>query len=161
MTQEAYAQLERRAEVPFSTRVWRGQVGLILVMLIVALLVGITAAVDLRRLQTPVGTAQAWVEATVFGDCVAYRKHSVAVAGRQEVRSDQEVCRALRAKVAEGDPELVRVRTVLVRRSGRTALVSAEVTRGPVTTPVQLTLQRRGDGWAVVRDEEGCRVGCA
>lgn len=161
MTQEAYARLERRAEVPLSTRVWRGQVGLVIVLILVALLVGVTAAVDLRRLQTPVGTAQRWSEATVFGDCTAYARLSVPEGGVRETRSAAEVCRDLRARVARTDVTRVQVRTRLVATQGRTAVVLVELARDAEREQTRLSLRRRGDGWAVVRDAQACRLGCA
>lgn len=161
MTQEAYAQLERRAEVSQSTRVWRGQVGLVIVMILVALLVGSTAAVDLRRLQTPVGTAQRWAEATVFGDCAAYARLSVPAPGSREARSAGQVCRDLRARVATTDVTRAVVRTQLERSRGRTAVVRVELARGEIRRQTLLPLRRRGDGWVVVRDAQACRLGCA
>jgi len=45
---------------------------------VLALGVGVVAAVDLRRLMTPTGTALAWTGAAVFGDGTAYERLSVA-----------------------------------------------------------------------------------
>ena len=161
MTEEAFARLEQRAEVPASTRVWRGQVGLVIVMILVSLLVGTTAAIDLRRLQTPVGTSQRWAEATVFGDCDAYARLSVPAPGVQETRSEAEVCRDLRVRVAANDVTRAVVRTGLVEVQGRTAVVRVELARGEDRSQMLLPLRRKGDGWAVVRDEQACRLGCA
>jgi len=58
-------------------------------LLALTLAVGTIAAIDLRRLQTPRGTALAWTGAAVFGDCTAYLALSVPdPAAPQEVRSD-------------------------------------------------------------------------
>ena len=64
------------------------------IMGLLVLAVGVTAAVDLSRLQTPHGAASAWTEAAVFGNCRAYLALSLPL--EDETRSDDQVCAALR-----------------------------------------------------------------
>ena len=159
--EQRYRELEGRKEVPLATRVRRGQVGLLLALLLSVLLAGVTAAVDLRRLQTPLGTAQAWSEATVFGDCDRHLALSVPGDAGQPPRA--EVCRSLAERSASArDPSTrTRVSTRLVSDQGRRAVVRAELSAPALaTTTTDLRLRRRGDGWVVVRDAAACRLGC-
>ncbi len=160
--EERYRELEGRREVALAVRVRRGQVGLLAALLAAVLLAAGTAAVDLRRLQTPLGTARAWSEATVFGDCDRSLALSVpAVPADGPARAS--LCRALaeRSAVARDPSSGTRVTTRLVSRAGRRAVVRAVVTAdnvAPVSTELQL--RRQGDDWRVVRDDDACRIGC-
>ena len=160
--EQRYRELEKRKEVPLEVRVRRGQVGLLLALLLAVLLAGITAAVDLRRLQTPLGTAQRWTEATVFGDCSGHLSLSVRAPGDDDPRVPDEVCEALRRRSLVARTEITRTRVDvrLLSQAGDRAEAQAVVTRpaGQVRTLVRL---RRSDGgWRVVRDDAACRVGC-
>jgi hypothetical protein len=81
--------------------------------------VGVTAAIDLRRLDTPLGTALGWAGAAVYGDCDAYAALSLAGPGRPaEARSDADVCRDLRAGTVQAR-ESRRPSTSRGRRAGQ------------------------------------------
>ena len=130
-------------------------------LVVLSLAVGTVAAIDLRRLQTPRGTALAWTGAVVFGDCTAYDRLSVAP--ESETRSDAAVCRELRARTEEARAEAARIGIDLesVEQRGREATARVQIRRGDDTTSVELPLRRKGDGWAVVLTDEVCRkVGC-
>jgi hypothetical protein len=162
-----YAQAEEKLEVVKAKRVQRGPISLIVVCLGVSLLVGIVAAVDLRRLQSPRGTALAWTGAAVFGDCTAYLRLSVAdpVATVQDRRSEVELCRDLRAQTEqarEDSPSIGILAGDDVSVQGDRAEIEIEVSRPARTRSVVLQLRRAGDGWVVVRTAATClAVGCA
>ncbi len=159
-----YAAAEQKLEVQRRRSIARGPVGLIAVLVGLSLAVGVVAAVDLRRLQTPRGTALAWTGAAVFGDCTAYDRLSIAAPGSPERRSDAEVCRQLRTTTTEARENAARtgIDVVQVRRDGREATVRVEVRRPEGAEQVELPLVRRGGGWAVVRTAEVCSaVRCA
>ena len=131
-----------------------------------SLAVGVVAAVDLRRLQTPRGTALAWTGAAVFGDCTAYDRLSLPDpdALRDERRTDTEVCRDLRRQTEDARENAARtgIDVLRVERDGDRAEVDVRVRRPDETDTVTLPLVRRGDGWAVVRTAPVClAVGCA
>lgn len=162
----AYARAEGKLDAYYAARRRRGPVVLLATVLVLTLAVGVIAAVDLRRLQTPRGTALAWTGAAVFGDCTAYDRLSVRDpdALRPERRTDSEVCRDLRRQTADARENAARIGldVTSVARRGREATVGVEVRRPDGTDRVDLPLVRRGDGWAVVRTPEVClAVGCA
>ena len=131
-------------------------------LVVLSLAVGIVAAIDLRRLQTPRGTALAWTGAAVFGDCTAYDRLSIAP--DSETRSEAAVCRDLRAATADARAAAATtgIDVLSVDQSGRDATVEVQVRRGDDETSVELPLRRKGDGWGVVLTDEVCRVvGCA
>jgi hypothetical protein len=160
--EQRYRELEGRKEVPLSTRVRRGQVGLLLALLLSVLLAGVTAAVDLRRLQTPLGTAQAWSEATVFGDCDRHLALSVRAPGDDDSRVPDELCQALRRRSLDARTTVpgTSVQARLLSREGSTALAEAVVRRPAGRTVARVPLRRQDDGWVVVRDDEACSIGC-
>jgi len=128
------------------------------------LAVGTTAALDLRRLQTPGGTSLAWVEAAVFGDCTPYRDLSVPVPGVVERRSPGQVCKDLKATTAPARTETARIALLpgpaLERGQAASSAIRVRRPEGDRTVQVQL---RKVDGrWRVVRDAATCQaVGCA
>lgn len=137
---------------------------LILIALLDVLVVGVgtTAAIDLRRLQTPSGTALAWTQAALFGDCGDYRRY--AVADPTDRRGPDELCQDLRARTV--DNRAASASIALRRRgshqTGRTATVQLEITRKDVPTTVELRLRRVAGRWLVILDSAACDgVGCA
>lgn len=156
-----YAELERSLEPQRARSIARGPIGLIGVLVVLSLAVGVVAAVDLRRLQTPRGTALAWTGAAVFGDCIAYERLSIPA--EPEQRSDDEICRRLFASTQEArqDAAAIGIDVVSVEQRGREATVEVEVRRDERTRTVDLPLRRKGDGWGVVLTDEVCAVvGC-
>jgi hypothetical protein len=150
-----YARAEEKNEVRKAATVRRGPVGLVAVCLGVALVVGVTAAVDLRRLQTPQGTALAWAGAAVFGDCTAYRELSEPKAG------GDALCRQLREQTEDNreDAGEVALEVGEVRRQGDRAQVDVRlVLPEREEQVVVLDLRRRGGGWAVERSARTCAV---
>ncbi|MCW2608559.1 MAG: hypothetical protein JWO60_3252 [Frankiales bacterium] len=159
--EQRYRDLEGRTEVTLETKVRRGQVGLLLALILSVLLAGSTAAVDLRRLRSPAGTARAWAEATVFGDCDRHLHLSVPAPGAVR-RSRAELCAALQARSAVARTRLPSptVRTRLLSQDGRRAVARAAVSSPQGTTTTQLPLRRLAGRWVVVRDDDACRLGC-
>jgi hypothetical protein len=156
-----YAELERSLEPQKARSIARGPIGLIGVLVVLSLAVGAVAAVDLRRLQTPRGTALAWTGAAVFGDCIAYERLSIPDAPEQ--RTDEEVCLRLVQSTSEArqNAGTIGIDVVSVDQDRREASVLVEVRREERTRTVSLPLRRKGDGWGVVLTEEVCRaVGC-
>jgi len=160
---ERYAALERSLEPQRKRSIARGPIGLIAVLLLLSLAVGVVAAVDLRRLQTPRGTALAWTSAVVFGDCTAYERLSLPPDGAGEVRSDQEVCADLRRQTQEARDASAAygVELLAVDEQGDSATARVRVTRPDDVVELPLELRRSGDGWAVVRSYDVClQLGC-
>jgi hypothetical protein len=139
---------------------------LILIAVINVLVIGIalTAMVDLRRLQTPGGTALRWVQAAVFGNCSDYLDFSVADRSPTDTRSKEALCRDLRASTATARGESLKIgiaRGRLLRGPGG-ARVEIVLTRKGIKTPVTLRMVRRDGHWRVLRDALTCgSVGCA
>ena len=156
-----YAELERSLEPQRARSIARGPIGLIGVLVVLSLAVGVVAAVDLRRLQTPRGTALAWTGAAVFGDCVAYERLSIAE--QPEERSDEALCRDLRRGTEEARQTAAQIGidVLSVEQRGRRATVEVQVRRADRERTVALSLRRKGDGWGVLLTNEVCRVvGC-
>lgn len=159
MTQEQrWATAERSLDVQAARRIRRTPGVVIAILLLLTLAVGVTAAVDLRRLQTPRGAALAWTEAATFGNCRAFLALSRAEDPTAERRTDDEICQSLRAATAEarGDVTRIAITPKSVEQHGGTAVVVVRV-RGPRgTRDVPLDLVHRGDDWLVVRGAGAC-----
>jgi hypothetical protein len=167
--QAELAELERRYAAAEETRsgrtaasARRGPISLIGVCLGVALAVGVVAAVDLRRLQTPTGTALAWTGAAVFGDCTAYRELSLTPTGPPDAETQ---CRQLR-QATETNRERageVEIEVTAVEEGEQDASASVRLQRpqrGAVQ--VEVPMRRVDDGWVVLLTDELCaKVGCA
>lgn len=155
--EQRYAELERSLGPQKARSIARGPIGLIGVCVALSLAVGTVAAVDLRRLQTPRGTALAWTGAAVFGDCTAYARLSFG-------DFDERTCRDLLAATepARQGSSQYGIDVVTVEQRGREATVEVEVRTPEGTERVDLPLRRKGDGWAVELTDEVCDVvGCA
>lgn len=150
---------ERKNELRTARQVRRTPFVVVGLLVVLTFAVGVTAAIDLRRLDTPAGAAQGWITATLTGDCARYRLLSVPE--RAEPRSDEEVCADLRRAADEGVREAVRTRVRVVgdaEQEGSSARVEVELARdGGTATVVRLRLVD-GDRWRVVRDAEACRL---
>jgi hypothetical protein len=149
--EERREQLYRREEEELGRRrsasVRRGPIGLIAVGLLVALLVGVTAAVDLRRLTTPRGTALAWTGALLFGDCAAYDRLTDGLTGSARTR-----CAALReaSSAARERPSDVDFSVVRVEQAGPVATVVVRARMlGRPAVDVPLPVLRGGGRWRV------------
>lgn len=145
-------------------RVRRQTVTLLLVVNAMVLAIGLVAAVDLRRLATPEGTALRWVQAAVFGDCKDYLRYSVADPDLPERRADSELCQDLRQATAEARRNSLTIGLGIgsVVEQGSTATVSVVLRRVSEATVLTLHLVRRDGDWRVLRDRGTCEsVGCA
>lgn len=154
--EKRYAELERSLEPQRARSIARGPIGLIGVCVVLSLAVGTVAAIDLRRLQTPRGTALAWTGAAVFGDCTAYERLSFGDV-------DEGRCRDLLAATqdARADSSQYGIDVLNVEQRGREATVGVEVRTPEGTRRVDLPLRRKGDGWAVELTDEVCEaLGC-
>lgn len=158
-----YAAAEARKGDRTRATARRGPISLIAVCLGVALAVGIVAAVDLRRLQSPTGTALAWTGAAVFGNCTAYRDLSLTTPA--DARDPDEQCQAL-LRLTEPFRERagdVEIEVVDVEQDGDRAVATVRLARPDRrTTDVPLPLRRVDDGWVVLLTDDVCdAVGCA
>ena len=163
-TEERWAVAERTLDVGNARRIRRTPAVVIGIVALLTLAVGVTAATDLRRLQSPRGASLAWTEAAVFGDCRAYLALSRPVDPTTERRTDAEICRALRQRTEDARANSTRIEITpgLVERTGATATSYVQVARPGGEAEVQLHLVRDGDDWLVLRDEAACdAVGCA
>lgn len=137
---------------------------LLLVINALVLSVGLVALVDLRRLQTPGGTALRWVQAAVFGDCADYLEFSLPDSAVQDTRSPEELCQDLRQATATARNEQLRIGLHLgtVTQAVSTATAVVTLTRDGVPTRMEVKLVRSGGRWRVLRDAATCgSVGCA
>lgn len=121
---------------------------------------------DLRRLMTPRGTALAWTGAAVFGNCPAYEALSTATPpGPTDLRGGRERCLDLRRRTAPSRENASQIGIDLQavdRQSKRQATAQLRISGPDGERVVVLRMQRRGDGWVVLRTQETCAaVGCA
>jgi hypothetical protein len=158
--EQRYRRLEAEAEAVRARKQRRQP--LILIALVNALIIAtaLTVMVDLRRLHTPGGTALAWVQAAVFGDCEKYRRYSVSdpLSALPDSRTTNERCRDLRAATATARADSIRVKLTLgrIQRRGDRAQVAVELTQSGTATPLSLNLVRSDGRWRVVRDASVC-----
>lgn len=161
-----YARAEQKLEKTKARRIRRGPETLIAVLIGLSLTAGAVAVVDLRRLMTPRGTALAWTGAAVFGDCTAYEALSTAApSGPTDLRKERARCLDLRRSTAPNREEASRIGIDLQtveQQSRRQATAQMRISRPDEVRVVLLRMQRKGDGWAVLRTGETCAaVGCA
>lgn len=145
-------------------RARRQRLLLLVVINSLVLAIGLVAAVDLRRLRTPGGTALRWVQSAVFGDCADYLSFSVPAGDVSDNRSPDELCQDLRQATAQARADQLRIGLHLgtVRHDTRTAVASITLTRDGTPTTLQVHLVRRDGRWRVLRDAATCAsVGCA
>ncbi|MDT7572496.1 MAG: hypothetical protein QOE05_2670 [Actinomycetota bacterium] len=156
--EQRWATAERSLDVQSARRIRRTPGVVIAILLLLTLAVGITAAVDLRRLQTPRGAALAWTEAAVFGNCRAFLALSQVDDPTVERRTDDEICRALRAATARARNDVTRISITpkSVVQQGRSADVLVQVRDPDGVHEVRLHLVHRGDDWLVVRSAGAC-----
>ena len=160
-----YAAAEQKLERVNARRVRRGPETLVAVLVVMCLAVGIVAAVDLRRLNTPRGAALAWTGAAVFGDCTAYDALSIPQPTPiPPVPSERERCLELRSATQANreSASSIGIDLVGVTVEGEDrAVAEVEIRRLEGTLRVPLQLRRQGDGWGVVVTQELCeQVGC-
>lgn len=161
-----YARAEEKLARVNARRVRRGPETLLAVLIAMCLAVGLVAAVDLRRLQTPRGTALAWTGAAVFGDCTAYGKLSADLPGATaDPRPERERCLALRRATEQSRADASAIGIDLVRvepAPGDAATAQVRVSRRDGETTVPLQMRREGAGWVVLRTAETCAAvgGC-
>ena len=160
-----YARAETKHEGNRARGARRGPVLLIAVLLGLCLAVAVTAVVDFRRLATPRGTALAWTNAAVFGDCPTYRRLSVPdPATAPDRRTPDALCRDLRRQTdaARSNAPAIGIDVRGVEQDGDRATVVVELRRPSGDAQVRLRLRRDGDDWVVVRTAATClAVGCA
>jgi hypothetical protein len=153
---------ERRNEQRTARQIRRTPWVVLGLTILLTLGVGVTAAIDLRRLDTPAGAAQAWVQAALIGDCERYRMLSVPAADSPpDPRPTRQLCQALRAAADAGLKDAVRTRVRIapgLLQQGSVARVSVELQREgepPVTHRLLLSDSGR---WRVVRDAAACAL---
>jgi hypothetical protein len=156
--EQRWATAERSLDVQAARRIRRTPGVVIAILALLTLAVGVTAAVDLRRLHTPRGAALAWTEAATFGNCRAFLALSRPDDPTAERRTDDEICRSLRAATEQARSDVTRIKITprSVERHGGTAVVVIDV-RGPDgTRQLRLDLVHRHDEWLVVRQAGAC-----
>lgn len=161
--EQRWATAEKTLDVQAARRIRRTPGVVIGIIALLVLAVGVTAAVDLRRLHTPRGAALAWAEAATFGDCRAYLELSRPTDPSSELRTDDDICRALRkaTEQARTDASRIAIRAVEVHERRRSATVALDIRLPAGTRRGSLSLVRRGDHWLVRRDAAACAaVGC-
>jgi hypothetical protein len=161
--EDRWREAERAAEAKRRARARRQPLYLIALVNALVIGIGVTATIDLRRLQTPGGTALRWTQAAVFGDCPDYLEFSVSDLSVPDARSTDQLCKDLRAATAEARQEQLKIglRLESVRRTRDRAVVVVRLTRADVPAQVSMDLRRTGGHWRVVRDALTCgSVGC-
>lgn len=150
---------ERKNEARTARQVRRTPAVVLGLLVVLTFAVGITAAIDLRRLDTPAGAAQGWVTATLAGDCARYRLLSTPDVPEQ--RGEAELCRDLATAAREGLPTAVRTRVRVVgdvQQEGAVARVRVELApEGGTAIVKELRLVDR-DRWRVLRDTVACEL---
>lgn len=162
--EERWAEQEAAAAQARLRKARRQRPLLLAVMGALVLATGVTAAVDLRRLQTPGGTALKWTQAAVFGDCDDYLRYSVGDGSVTDERTDDQLCRDLRAATKQARADSITIGLALgpVREDGSGADVQVTLTRSKRPVVVAMRLVKRDGRWVVVRDARTCAsVGCA
>jgi hypothetical protein len=154
---------ERKNDERTARQVRRTPVVVLGLLVVLTFGVGITAAIDLRRLDTPAGAAQGWVTATLSGDCARYRLLSTPDV--PEPRDEEQLCADLTRVARDGLTTAVRTRVRVVgevQQEGPLARVSVELAPDGGTAVVrELRLVDR-DRWRVLRDAAACElVPCA
>jgi hypothetical protein len=156
--EERWARAELTLDVQADKRIRRTPGVVIGITALLVIAVGVTAAVDLRRLQTPRGAALAWSEAATFGDCRGFLALSVVDEPTAETRTDDQICRALRRSTESARANSTRI-TLTARRvvqSGRRAVVTIELREPSGTRTVPLSMLKRGSDWLVIRAAGAC-----
>jgi hypothetical protein len=150
---------ERKNEARTAKQVRRTPVVVVGLLVVLTFAVGITAAIDLRRLDTPAGAAQGWVTATLAGDCARYRLLSTP--DEPESRGEQQLCDDLADATREGLASAVRTRVRVVGdvvQEGGLARVSVELAPEGGTAVVKELRMVDRDRWRVVRDAAACAL---
>ena len=159
--EDRYRAMEDEAEARRLRKIRRQPVILLALINVLTLAVAATAVIDLRRLATPQGTALAWTEAALFGQCDSYAELSVADPARPERRSSRKRCEALRVATATARQDVARIalNPVGTHVTGGQALASVRLRRSTGDAVViALDLTRTHGHWRVVRSARTCRV---
>jgi hypothetical protein len=162
--EQRYAELEAAGEAKRRAKARRQPLVLMALVNALVLGTGVTAMVDLRRLQTPQGTALRWVQAAVFGDCEDYLTFSTPDGTAPDARSRNQLCADLRAATAKARNDRLRIGLRLgpVVERGSAAQVQLVLTRHEVDTDLHVQLRKDRGRWLVLRDPVTCgSVGCA
>jgi hypothetical protein len=160
--EQRWATAERSLDAQAARRIRRTPGVVIGILGLLVLAVGVTAAVDLRRLQTPRGAALAWVEAATFGDCRAFlhlsRPESRPEDPIAEQRTDDQLCTSLRTATTQARAHAARtsLQPRAVVQHGPEADVTIEVRTPAGTRTLTLHLVRRGSDWLVLRRTGAC-----
>ena len=151
-------------EPELSRKMSRQRVLLLMVLNGLVLVIGVVASVDLRRLQTPEGTALRWVQAAVFGDCGDYLEFSVADPRVHDPRSPKELCHDLDGATEQARIDQLRIglHSGPVTQAGDEATALIILTRDGKEVRMTIHLVRRSGSWRVLRDAATCAsAGCA
>ena len=149
---------ERRNEERTARQVRRTPFVVLGLTCVLTLAVGVTAVIDLRRLDSPEGAAQAWVQSVIVGDCKRYALLSQQPA--DETRDEDALCAAVRdgaeQRIADGEAR-VRVRVPdRAEREGPIARVVVELQVDGEAVESERLLLRDTDRWRVVVDDAAC-----
>lgn len=127
-------------------------------LVLLTLVAGVTAAVDLRRLASPAGATRAWVRAALTADCDTYGSLSTLPGGRPG-RVDPAQCAVLMAAAPAGGStaEVAVTGTAVLRDGTATADVVVARPREPVLAG-RVVLVRVDGRWRVVRNAFTCAL---
>jgi len=162
--EDRWQRAEIEAEATRRRKARRQPLLLIGLINVLVLAVAATAVVDLRRLGTPQGTALAWTQAAVFGDCSDYLRLSVPAGTNADRRTAEQLCADLRqaTSTARTNSARIALRPAGSSVRGGTATVRIGLEQTARRRVVVLDLRRSGGTWRVLRDATTCgSVGCA
>ena len=124
---------------------------------VLALVFGISAVVDMRRLDSPEGTTRAWVQAALAADCDRYADLSVPPEGEKALTADQ--CDLLKAAVRglTGTVTVTVSGVALLPSQGATADVTVTAPGGAQRAS-RIELSKTSGDWRVVRTPSTCAL---
>ena len=125
---------------------------------LVTLLASVAYAVDQRRLSTPAGVTQAWVQAALAADCGRYAELSAAPDGKRGLTPAQCDLVLAASPPGPGRNGVVRVSGVVLLRDARaTADVSISVSGFPQRAS-RVELSNASGEWIVLRTPSTCAL---
>ncbi len=148
---------EQRNEARKQRAIRRTPAVVVSLLALLVLVFGISAVVDMRRLDSPEGATRAWVQAALAADCDRYAELSVAPDGTRPLTSDQ--CDLVKAAVRG----LTGTITVTV---GGIAMLPSQAATADVTVTApggaqrasRVELSKRSGDWLVVRTPSTCAL---
>lgn len=148
---------EQRNEARKQRAIQRTPAVVVGLLALLTLVFGISAAVDLRRLDSPEGTTRAWVQAALDADCTRYAELSVAPDGQREISADQCALVAAAVRGLTGPVSITISGVVLLPDQAATADVMVTAPGGAQRAS-RIQLSRASGAWLVVRTPSTCAL---